>query len=101
MSFGEPWRVDGHYVFGDDDEQVYLYSNRARIADCVNACAGIENPDEAIREAREALHALINHSIDLEEEVVEKIYGAHYSGPSEAILRVKSALAKLKPKETV
>ena len=33
-------------------------ANAARIVECVNACAGIESPGEAIREAREALDTL-------------------------------------------
>jgi len=35
--------------------------NAKRITQCVNACAGIENPEEAIQEAREALAAMLQH----------------------------------------
>ncbi len=36
-------------------------ANAARIVQCVNACAGLDNPAEAIRAAREALLATLDY----------------------------------------
>lgn len=62
----EPWQIQNHRVIGPDNEQVAgTYNQRLlkdskvisvaeqdanadRIVDCVNACAGIEKPQQAI-----------------------------------------------------
>jgi len=60
-------------------------ANAARIADCVNACAGIENPGEAIQAARGALWLAV--------EVIEATGPGSYP---EAETIISEALAKLK-----
>jgi len=65
-----------------EDEQA---ANAARIVKCVNACAGIENPAEAIRAAREALEG----ALSLTEESA-RFYG------SQLERSMRQALAQLK-----
>ena len=60
-------------------------ANAARIVECVNACTGIENPGEAIRDAREALCLAL--------EVIEATGSGSYPDAETAI---GEALAKLK-----
>lgn len=63
-----------HAVFGllrDEDENVVARFERndlagldaraesVRAAACINACAGIENPAEALRKAREAIQGIV------------------------------------------
>lgn len=60
--------------------------NLGRIAACVNACAGIEDPSKAIGEAREIIQAMLDC------EIVEM--------PKRLRDRLESALAKLQPKES-
>jgi len=63
----EPWRVETPYTsVGSDDVFAFTTNiialhpstaraNAARIVACVNACAGLDDPAEAIREVRAAL----------------------------------------------
>ena len=57
--YGEPWMIQDDSIL--DYKRFDFATLQAaqevedRINECVNACAGIENPGEAIREAREAL----------------------------------------------
>lgn len=101
----EPWApfgkvhectISGHTVIRDylDTPIAYVaYMDDAnRIANCVNACAGIENPEEAIREAREAIENIVS---------VGREYYDMDMGPSgmEAIALCEAALSKLQPKQ--
>lgn len=101
----EPWApfgkvhectISGHTVIRDylDTPIAYVaYMDDAnRIANCVNACAGIENPEEAIREARETLFKIMSlqyspYRID-DTVVADKSY-----------ILAEKALAKLQPKQ--
>jgi hypothetical protein len=60
-------------------------ANAARIVECVNACAGIENPGEAIPAARRALELAL--------EVIEATGPGSYP---DAETIISEALAKLK-----
>lgn len=59
--YGEPWVFDGGDVLhneGGTVAEVYddIFSSVGeRIVACVNACAGIDNPESALAAAREAL----------------------------------------------
>ena len=101
----EPWApfgkvhectISGHTVIRDylDTPIAYVaYMDDAnRIANCVNACAGIEDPVEAIREAREAIENIVS---------VGREYYDMDMGPNgmEAIAFCEAALAKLQPKQ--
>lgn len=96
----EPWAlsgcvnecsISGHSVICDQSNAPIGYiaysddANRAII--CVNACAGIEDPGAAIREAREALFALLA----LRENGDVPSWTAQWD-------RAEQALAKLQPK---
>jgi hypothetical protein len=52
--FGEPWHSGGEYVYSRDDKQVHLYPMRLRIAQCVNATAGMADPAKEIQAMRDA-----------------------------------------------
>ena len=70
-------------------------ANATRIVECVNACAGIENPGDAMREAREALEIAIGY--------VERMDALQYFTTPENrltapdVIKVKRAAAKLQP----
>ena len=61
-------------------------ANVKRIVQCVNACAGIEDPEAAIREAKDTLKAMI---------LLCEVFGHECSVDS-----ARQALAKLQPKQT-
>ena len=69
---------------------------RARV--CVNACAGIEDPAEAIREAREALERCyqVHNAITT---YSPQSYEDHKANKEHCEM-IKKALAKLQPKES-
>lgn len=52
--FREPWDASAEYVYGRDDKEVHLYPHRLRIAQCVNACAGMSDPAAEIQALRDA-----------------------------------------------
>lgn len=54
--YGEPWHTssDGKAMW-DRDGSVLVGRSHARIVACVNACAGLDNPEAALAAAREAL----------------------------------------------
>ncbi len=58
--FGEPWHSGGEYVYSRDDKQVHLYPMRLRIAQCVNACAGMADPAREIQAMRDAMQNAAN-----------------------------------------
>lgn len=64
-------------------------ADRDRTIQCVNACAGIENPEEAIREAREALDGLLSLG---KRDLSNPKYEGYFTS-------AKNALAKLQPKQ--
>jgi len=53
--FGEPWNATGEYVHTRDSKEVPLYAKRLRIAQCVNACAGMSDPAAEIQALRDAV----------------------------------------------
>ena len=65
----EPWRENGQTVFASNGDYVCTcgdcvhdehQANAARIAACVNALAGIEDPEKTVPALRDALVALTN-----------------------------------------
>lgn len=74
-----------------EDEQA---ANAARIVKCVNACAGIENPAEAISAAREALEALLSASQCADE--TGYVEGCGFVDMETIQERASKALAQLK-----
>ena len=67
IKHGEPWRTSRHndYQIENVAEDTVALANpkraaQKRIVQCVNACAGIEDPKAAIDAAREALGMLLD-----------------------------------------
>ena len=58
-SYGEPWRGDSDGIYNALGERLSCHESDcgeiARSVQCVNACQGIADPVEAIREAREVI----------------------------------------------
>ena len=57
--YGEPWKESWGDIANRHDDTIVRQSTTEecdRIVACVNACAGIDNPESALAAAREALH---------------------------------------------
>jgi hypothetical protein len=103
--YGEPWKEAGDAAIIDlNNEYVGGYTKVARIITCVNACAGMSDPEkeikamrEAIKEAHEALERVTTGSKARE--------GFQCGAPSMVTMYLRAeivegcrvALAKLKP----
>lgn len=98
--YGEPWHISDSYTFpiADRDGRAVTTGDRRTIA-CVNACAGMADPEkeiaamrEALREAHTSLNlcsSIIGAPFDTEWKSVEECDAAYGSA--------KSTLAKLQP----
>jgi len=54
MTEHTPWRVKMDYVVKGDHEAVDLYRHKPRIVACVNALAGIDDPEALMSVVRKA-----------------------------------------------
>ena len=93
MKYGEPWKVQDDGWCNEAD--CFEYQERA--VQCVNACAGIENPEEAIREARE----MLEHCYRVHNAITIYTPRGHQDKEAnrEHCDNIKAALAKLQPKQ--
>lgn len=100
--YGEPWEYRKWHGLGDiqtdsrmiiRDAHFINAEDRERILACVNACAGLADPAEALRLAREALELFARL------EIPDKPVGnaGMYSLPFERIQKAKQALSALTP----
>lgn len=80
--YGEPWKVSRGHIFDCGDATVVHYEGvpceeeADRIVACVNACAGLDNPESALAAAREALRIAVGFCFYKESEVCQKITAA-------------------------
>lgn len=61
-NFGEPWWVKSGVVFDKEGNQKYTGNDKMRAAACVNACAGMKDPEaeiDALRECAEQLQSFM------------------------------------------
>lgn len=92
ISSTEPHEVRSHPIYGRAVAYTIVHgipddvktANAERIVSCVNACAGIEDPAAAIREAVLAMDGILHSQIAII--------------PARHRAKLESALAKLQPK---
>lgn len=53
--YGEPWGTCSEYVVDRRNKAVHLYVHKQRVAQCVNACAGMADAAKEIEAMREAV----------------------------------------------
>jgi hypothetical protein len=67
--FSEPWKASNGTVTTSGGLRMhYLFGYEARIVACVNACEGIEDPEDFIKTAEKAVHEsaqIVSHRDEL------------------------------------
>lgn len=93
--YGEPWDASSEYVYNGCGKQVHLYTERSRVAACVNACAGMADPAAEIAAMREALLS----ARDALTEAFERSHPDKQDGQSlfHVHHKAKKALRNIKP----
>ena len=78
-SYGEPWRHDGPFgdVYGIEGNKVAKTPGPVkalRVAACVNACAGLPDPEKDVAEMREILREVAKcHTTRAEDDAVREL----------------------------
>ena len=116
--YGEPWevgRIDRPMEDRHGHDPLMLHSTASRAVDCVNACAGMDDPAKGIANLRRFLDAALNDNLlkqhgaqnaklhmDTMREAIKAAHGALQMAAEEvnstrAEIAVSDALTKLEP----